>query len=84
VSRPDRFSVTGRSRNRAIGSSFRQGCTSLIQVFEQRVRGEGVHPVADDDQNDCAVDASNLWTPYTTSESPRKTGTSMLRMSSAE
>jgi hypothetical protein len=84
VSKPSWFSVTGSSLNRVIGSSFKQVCISLIQVLNNAFAVNVFTRLPMTNQIECAVDAPNLRTLYTTSVSLHKTGASKLRMSSAE
>jgi len=84
VSRPKPFSRTGSCRNNGAGISFRQLCRSLIQVLNSALAVKVFTRLPMTNQNEWAVEAPNLRTPYTTSASPRDTGASRPRMSSAE
>jgi hypothetical protein len=65
VLRPNRFSVTGSSRNKAVGSSFGQVCKSLIQVLNNAFAVKVFARLPMANQNERAVDAPNLRTRYT-------------------
>jgi hypothetical protein len=82
VSRPKPFSRTGSWRNSGAGISFRQLCRSLIQVLNSAFAVKVFTRLPMTNQNECAVEAPKVRTPYTTCASPRWTGENRFSRSS--